>query len=609
MTLKLSAALLLFASSLGAQACSCSFVSPDGYFSKTSLAFSGRVIEVKAVTPCNDDRPSCGNRQARFALIESIKGPMSQEVEINYTEADGANCGRSFRVGETYTVSARGDRRQGFSSNACSGFLTGSALLATYQAERQRLAAGLAAKPDDHELLLAQGAFYLQAQEFDDAHDSFAQLLRANADDARALAGRGAARFGQQQFAEALQDFLAALLRQPNLREALQGRQAALIKLKRFDEVAGPGLSLNGYVQAYRDAPIKLASADLKGSSLRAAQLQGADFSHADLRGSDFEGAKLMGVSFVSARLDGATFKATDLGGSDFSAADLRGADFSHANLRSAKLGGAQLEGAIFRLANFSQADLSNTRWEGHDLSGLAFEGADLRGAVFSHSSLNGARFKSIWPDFFPLLDLRGTDLSGASLDGVVWGPALVDCRTRFPADFDGRRHPLLPLWSDCPAGTPLPQTGLSAGYAYERPRPSYYPAYALTKGMVLHQVVSPRSAMQGLNLAGYRIADSQFDGSDFSQANLADLSLDQGSFESVNFGGANLQRARMWGTRLNGADFRQADLRGAIFLGLDLRKTQLAGARFENSCYGAGMRWPAGFKPEAAGIKPCPVQ
>lgn len=123
---------------------------------------------------------------------------------------------------------------------------------------------------------------------------------------------------------------------------------------------------------------------------------------------------------------------------------------------------------------------------------------------------------------------------------------------------------------------------------------------------------------LSGRILAGARMMDSVFDGSDFSHAVLTRADASRSSFESVDFTGADLTRAKLVGARCADAvfedavlmhtDARQADfsratftrarLDGANFSGADLRRARgLTQAQLNRACGNGETLLPRGLR------------
>jgi hypothetical protein len=98
-----------------------------------------------------------------------------------------------------------------------------------------------------------------------------------------------------------------------------------------------------------------------------------------------------------------------DLSGVDWEGRDLSCADLTYADLSSANFRGADLSGALMWGANLRDADLSSA----------TFRHAGLGRAKFHNSLLRNANFDDT--DLF-FTDLTGADVTGASIQNVVWG-------------------------------------------------------------------------------------------------------------------------------------------------------------------------------------------
>ena len=618
--------LLLGIALMDAQACSCAISSNDEQaFLNASLVFRARLLSSRELSTAEQQTGAGWARErtlrGRYLMLESFKGPATARViEVDSPAGGSAACGFDDAPGSERLMVALGQSGSGYWSDLCV-MQPRPELLQAHRAQRNDFQARVQAQPDDRALHLAYGKFLLQAQSLEPARQVFENLLQRGPAELEARLGLAQARLALGQQGQALADFEAVLAEQADNAAARRGRREALMRLGRYAELAREaGLDLQGYRAEPGEAG-NFSGLDLRGARFQSARLRGFNFSAADLRGSDFRGAELDNCSFVGARLEGARFDAAAAPSERFppagSVTTMSGVDFSHSDLRQLNLSGLRLNQARFTQAklqavNLHQTQLSHSNWqdsqvEAVDLSGAQLDGADLRGARFSHSDLRGATFAGYSSDFFAMADLRGTDLSTARLDEVRWLPALIDCKTRFPAGLDLQALPLLPMWQGCEGTVPL--TGLSDGFAYAPRERHSYPAYASRPGINFRHFAGRGMPMQGRKLAGYNVSDSDFSDSDFSHADLRDLAIDHSNFEGSDFRQANLQQARFWKVSLRGSDWRGADLRGALLLDLDLRATQLEGARFEGACYNANTLWPDGFQIRRSGLKRCETE
>lgn len=96
-----------------------------------------------------------------------------------------------------------------------------------------------------------------------------------------------------------------------------------------------------------------------------------------------------------------------------------------------------------------------------------------------------------------------------------------------------------------------------------------------------------PRLVLRGVNMAGARLADADFNGTDFQRANLVGADLTHASVDRARLSGADLSRAKLM--QLNAY---RANLAGAILVGADLTKAELARANLESAnLSGANLR------------------
>jgi uncharacterized protein YjbI with pentapeptide repeats len=618
--------LLLLSLSIPACACTCWRPQPDEYLSASTLVFRGTVITVQdgsrtAGMPGAGSVTIRGRQQgkvARFKVTQSIKGPDLGEVDIVYTAADGANCGWSFKEGETATVFATGSSAA-YSTSSCMmlpyASLTGRGdtrhLDATeaYRTRRLALAERAKARPTVA-AFREQADFFMKYRDHEDAERALSDLLKLEPNSGRALTDRGEVRYRQARFEDALADYRAAVALDGKNADARRGRTLSLVKLGRIEEVEPTDRDFSGFDSGYSKR-LDFSGIDLRGAIFRNAKLNGVDFSGSDLRGADFSGANMHTANFTRARLDGAkfddlrgaydtsfqqarlaqaSFRGARLFRTRLNDAVLDGADFSKAKLESATLEKASLAGANFSGTSMLLTRLQGTRWDGQDLSGADLRGADLRDAVFRNTSLRGAHF-GFHPGQSDVMDLRGTDLSGADLADVKWGAALIDCRTRLPAGMSWTTLPVIAAWAQCKG---------------EPPHTAPQPPYEFQRGPRLSKVALPNVRWKDIVLAGFGFWQAQFDGADFTGAKLMGLDIQGGSYVKASFQGADLTRAHLLNASFAGASFENANLSGARLFGLNLREARLTGAQLTGACYDKKTIFPETFDPAAAGAKPC---
>lgn len=633
----LLAALPLLLLPLQAQACSCGRAAPDELLSSTDLAFKGRVTRAEPVDPLGPSadegsaarhaRRSIGMR-GRFRVDTLWKGPAADEVEVEYSERNGSNCGWSFRVDEEVTVFANKTHAGSYVTSGCTmrlvaypparGGASNEDLLKSYAATLDGLEQRLRANPADLPALRERGALYARYRDHDRAEAAFTRLLALAPRDLAGLLGRADVRHQTRQYAAALADFDLALAVSPRHPQAQKGRTMTLVHMARAGQPGQPVQPLQlGPLErdfsGFRNhGPISLAGLDLQGASFQGAQLDTVDFTGADLRGADFSGADLRKVDFTAAQLAWADFNDLKNGQRvgfkgaaaafasfrkarfslvQFDGAVLTGADFEGAWLHSASFKGATLRGANMVKALMSGADLSSIEWDGEDLSGADLIGANMSGAALRRVSLRRAQLGAS-AGFREIGDWRGTDLSEADLAYANWGPILTDCRTRFPKGTAPQTLPLLPLWGpQCPGA--VPATALKGGTAHQQ-------------GPRLDKTQAQGSRLAGRDLSGFAFWRAVMDGSDLRGANLAKADIQLGSWAGVRFDNAALVEARLSGVDFKDASFQGADLGGARLDNVDLSHANLQSAKLRNTCFDARTVWPDGFDAVEGGARRC---
>ena len=160
-----------------------------------------------------------------------------------------------------------------------------------------------------------------------------------------------------------------------------------------------------------------------------------------------------------------------------------------------------------------------------------------------------------------------GCNLQGADLTGAVLAQLVYDRRTRWPANFDPKRHGARRL--------------------------------------------EPRAELRGWDLDGAHLENQNLEGADLRGGWLRDASLLYAKLRD-----ADLRNAHLQGAYLDRADLRDADLWGAslqnaslgkishgtTLAGADLRGADLSGVYLTGTRYDSRTRWPAAFDPRQHG-------
>ena len=186
------------------------------------------------------------------------------------------------------------------------------------------------------------------------------------------------------------------------------------------------------FVKAGNEAAkaLRKGEKNMEGENLQGAHLQNLDLTDVNVKNADLEGARLQGTVWDNAKAQGA----------NFTKARLQGASFHGTTLREAKA--VLVVKAIFRKARLQKAGISNL-----DLRDLDFRGAKLTEAYLQRSNLARADFRGA--------NLKGTKLQNArvrgadfreakNLDEAQWKGAEYSLRTKFPEDFNPKKHGLI---------------------------------------------------------------------------------------------------------------------------------------------------------------------
>jgi hypothetical protein len=141
-------------------------------------------------------------------------------------------------------------------------------------------------------------------------------------------------------------------------------------------------------------------------SDLRGANLVGAKLLRLDFQGSNFENSCLSGVSFYGSDMRNCNFQNADLTGAKMSGT-MNGANFTGACLKKSQLRGSTLSNGNYLNTDFSGADLSYV-----DLRGSNLSKAKLDDVVFEYTKFDE---KTVWP--VGLASNQGLVFSGAGKD------------------------------------------------------------------------------------------------------------------------------------------------------------------------------------------------
>jgi uncharacterized protein YjbI with pentapeptide repeats len=189
---------------------------------------------------------------------------------------------------------------------------------------------------------------------------------------------------------------------------------------------------------------------------------------------------------------------------------------------------------------------------------GVLLDAVDFTGTSFERVRFGGGRLRAV--DLSHVVDLQMTD-------------AVIDCRTKLPADFD------------------VLKTGtiVDAPTCDGKPNNRDFTGALFAKRWSWQDLDLTGATFAGINSEHIVFTDSVLRGADFSGARIGTLMAYKGDLRDARFTGATIGVGRGGGT----LDFRFADLRGA-----DFSSTVMGDARyaFRDAKYDARTKWPAAF-------------
>jgi uncharacterized protein YjbI with pentapeptide repeats len=413
--------LLLIGSHSSAIASICFVPQPQEFLANTSLIFEGVVVSVEPIPtppplqqvegPSGSPRPrtvsilGIGRPMiARFKIGTVIKGRANGVVAIKYYEPNGRNLGTTFRAGDTATVYAAGNERQGYFTDGCMMDATvergvpaqGSfgtiqqvmglpvpkveprrnpyaVELENYRASRDAFARTRAQQGASEQLLRDEALFFMKYRDLEEAEKALSELLALRPSDVFALLGRGKMRYHDANYDEALEDFRAVLDLDGKNTDAIKHLAHALVQSGRQHEIKTGQWDLSDF----RPEPARqydFSGLDLRGASFRNVQLASPDFSDANLTGADFTGANIVNGNFSGADLTDVKFeKLRYFSGNKFSASKLERTSFKN----------TAVAGANFDDATLSRVDFSSSSIERSDFRRGRLTDVNLKGACY----------------------------------------------------------------------------------------------------------------------------------------------------------------------------------------------------------------------------------
>lgn len=359
-----------------AWACQCEAVPLEEIMRSSTLAFTGRAIQLDtSTTPA----------RMTFARGVIFKGVelMSPIIALNHAEGE-SSCVADVEVGKDYFVVARGSYDSGYETDFCTMTQANGD-----DAERQNLMSlfslqfiagsgvqgAIGYEMKDLEALRRYVNFLLDSRNPEPAllmSQRAAEISRNSRID---VATMGEAYLQLYLPKLALEKFDDVLEIQSTNQEAWSGRYRALAQLGRWNEIpVGAGVSFSKLL--------------LRGGEI------GGDF-----KSADFSKSWLEHVSSENRNLTGADFTQAILIHVNFSGSTLSGANFSKARLRAVNLRGVDLSGVNFAGSILDNVDLTGARLNGADFSGANLRRLDLRGVDISIFKTDAA---TKLPDNYP---------------------------------------------------------------------------------------------------------------------------------------------------------------------------------------------------------------
>ncbi|MDB2646862.1 DUF2169 domain-containing protein [Pseudomonadales bacterium] len=369
----------------------------------------------------------------------------------------------------------------------------------------------------------------------------------------------------------------------PEMSKATDSLDRTIKKISPISEAASAGatdsealnkLELVGLAAALKPQPISYLKAQDAGAVLRAAvikmreageELAYRDFTGADLSGLDFSGENCEGSIFECASLEGCFFVNSNLAGASFVGAKVGKADFTNSNLSSANFSYAIGESVAFVNADLSgQVMMNSTRLQSAD-----FTRAKLDGVMMLNSQLPCALFKDA-----ELMHIKSTasDLSGAEFIGTTLsGSFFSDCKLRFSAWQDVSANRCVLLNSSLQFSSffkcSLERCQLAGG--------SWLTGVIFVKSKLLacgfRSAAGTGISFDESAISKSDLAMTEFPGGSFNKVTIVDCLSNESNYEGSNFTNAllartNFQDSNFTKTDLSGADFHQSDVLTAEF-------------------------------------------
>ena len=336
--------------------------------------------------------------------------------------------------------------------------------------------------------------------------------------------------------------------------------------------------------------------------------LRGVDASDAWCQNANADGADLTGMMAPGSNWKAASLKEANLRDGDFSAALFDGADMQRTKVHGLRAPGVSLKNvAGYRMTGegvvLDDADLFNADFPSSHLSGsmkwMKAEDTNFSGGFISGnlSELHAPRANfsgSIMRD----VDAADSDVSSALFREVKGTQVRLSHANAAGAQFQDSTFDHLVLENADVTGVHCAR--MNASHLNLRGAAGSDASFvaATIPGVNARRSYLPRSVFRDADARGGMFGNSTLRGSDWRYADL----------DRTEFAGAHAERSSFAGSRglgtgnIVGADFSGCDVSNADLSDAD--PSMLRSASWRGATATTGTRFPAGFDPEAAGIR-----